>query len=145
METKDTLDPAGSLARQAQGTPRGLFAELLSLIGSIGRYFQALTALVGEESREALALGLRLAVMLAAALFFAAFGYVLLVIAIAFFAAHFLGISWLWILGGFTLLHLLIAFICAKHVKDHSRTRLFESTRREIARDLENLGKRSNP
>ena len=114
-------------------------------MGSIGRYFQALTALAGEESREALALGLRLAIMLAAALFFAAFGYVLLVIAIAFFAAHFLGISWLWLLGGFTLLHLLIAFICAKHVKDHSRTPLFESTRREIARDLENLSKRSNP
>ena len=91
--------------------------ELLSLVGSLGRYVQAMGSLAGEESREAAALGVRLLVMLLAALFFAAFGYILLIFAVAFFAAFVLGISWLWILGGFTILHGLLAYLCARHVK----------------------------
>lgn len=125
--------------------PRGLVAELLSLLGSFARHIQALGALAGEESREAMALGLRLGVMLLAALFFAAFGYVLLLLAVAFFAAHVLGISWLWILGGFTLLHFVLAYICANHVRTHARTPIFQTTRREISADLEALRKRKQP
>jgi uncharacterized membrane protein YqjE len=125
--------------------PRGLVAELLSLLGSFARHIQALSALAGEESREALALGVRLGVMLLAALFFAAFGYVLLILAVAFFAAHVLGISWLWILGAFTLVHFLLAYICANHVRRHARTPIFETTRREISVDLESLRKRPQP
>jgi uncharacterized membrane protein YqjE len=112
--------------------------ELLSLVGSFGRYAQAMGALAGEESREAAALGVRLLVMLLAALFFAAFGYIL-------FAAFVLGVSWLWIVAGFTALHALLAYICARHVKIHSRTPIFEETRREVARDLESLRKSSAP
>lgn len=134
METKATVR-----------TPRGLIAQLLSLVGSLGRYAQAVTALAGEESREAAALGIRLLVMFFAALFFAAFGYILLIFALAFFAAFVLGISWLWILGGFTALHALLAYICARHVKIHCRTPIFEETRREVSRDLESLRKRSAP
>ncbi len=122
--------------------PRGLVAELLSLLGSFARHIQALGALAGEESREALALGLRLGVMLLAALFFAAFGYVLLILAVAFFAAHVLGISWLWILAAFTMVHLVFAYLCANHVRRHARTTIFETTRREISADLESLRKR---
>lgn len=132
-------------AKGPQEEPRGLFGEFLSLLGSIARYFQALGALAGEESKEALALGVRLLVMLLAALFFAAFGYVLLVIAVAFFAAHILGISWLWILGGFTALHLVIAYVCANHVRTHRHTPVFETTRREIAVDLQALSNRQKP
>lgn len=132
-------------AKGPQDEPRGLFGEFLSLLGSIARYFQALGALAGEESKEALALGVRLLVMLLAALFFAAFGYVLLVIAVAFFAAHILGISWLWILGGFTALHLVIAYVCANHVRTHRHTPVFETTRREIAADLQALSNRQKP
>lgn len=120
-------------------------AELLSLVGSLGRYIQALGALAGEESREAAALGARLFVMFLAALFFAAFGYILLIFAVAFFAACVLGISWLWILGSFTALHALLAYLCANHVKIHSRTPIFEQTRREVARDLESLRQSSAP
>lgn len=126
-------------------TPRGLVAELLSLLGSFARHIQALGALAGEESREALALGLRLGVMLLAALFFAAFGYVLLILAVAFVAAHVLGISWLWILGVFTVVHFILAYVCANHVRTHARTPLFASTRREISADLESLRKRPQP
>lgn len=48
---------------------RGLMTEILSLIGSSVRYLQAILALAGEESREAMALYIRLLVMLAAAFF----------------------------------------------------------------------------
>jgi uncharacterized membrane protein YqjE len=120
-------------------------AECLSLLGSLGRYFQSLGALAGEEAREAAALGARLLVMGIAALFFAGLGYIFLVLAIALLAAQILGIPWLWILGAFTLLHLLVAWLCAGHVRRHSRTPLFESTRREISSDLSSLGKNSKP
>lgn len=145
MAGNGSVDLPKSANTGTREAPRGLFGEFLSLLGSVARYFQALGALAGEESKEALALGLRLLVMLLAALFFAAFGYVLLVIAVAFFAAHVLGISWLWILGGFTALHLIIAFVCANHVKTHRHTPIFEATRREIAADLESLRKNPKP
>jgi hypothetical protein len=64
---------------------------------------------------------------------------------VAFFAAFVLGISWLWILSAFTLLHALLAYICARHVKIHSRTPIFEETRREVSSDFESLRKRSAP
>lgn len=145
MAADRLVDLPNSENRSYREKPHGLFGELLSLLGSVARYLQAYGALAGEESKEALALGLRLVVMLLAALFFAAFGYVLLVIALAFFAAHFLGISWLWILGGFTALHLGLAFVCANHVRTHRQTPLFQATRREIASDLETLQKTPNP
>jgi uncharacterized membrane protein YqjE len=125
--------------------PRGLVAELLSLLGSFARHIQALGALAGEESREALALGVRLGIMLLAALFFAAFGYVLLILALAFLAATVFGISWLWIMGAFTLVHFALAYICANHVRRHARTPIFETTRREISADLDSLRKRPQP
>lgn len=115
----------------------------MSLVGSFGRYVSAIGALAGEESREAAALGFRLLVMFLAAVFFAALGYVFLILTLAFVAAWVLGVSWLWILGGFTVGHALIAYVCARHVRDHSRTPLFAVTRREIASDIASLGKKS--
>ena len=121
--------------------PRGLVAEVLCLIGSSGRYLHAILALAGEESREALALYTRLLVMLAAAFFFAALGYILLVIAVVFLAAQVLGISLLAVFSALTIVHGLAAILCAKHVRDYSRSPLFTMTRREISRDLEVLQK----
>lgn len=117
----------------------------MSLVGSLGRYISAIGALVGEESREAAALGFRLLVMFLAALFFAALGYIFLILALAFVAAWVLGISWVWILGGFTLLHVMLAYMCARHVRDHARTPLFATTRREISNDIAALGRQSQP
>ncbi len=121
--------------------PRGLMAEILSLIGSSGRYLQAILALAGEESREALALYTRLLVMLAAAFFFAALGYILLVCVVVFLAAQVLGFSLLAVFSALTIVHGLAAILCAKHVRDYSRSPLFTMTRREISRDLEALQK----
>jgi len=61
------------------------------------------------------------------------------------FRSHVLGISWLWILAVFTLLHFLLAYVCANHVRTHARTPIFETTRREISTDLESLRKRQHP
>ncbi len=126
-------------------SPRGLVAELMSLVGSFGRYVSAIGALAGEESREAAALGFRLLVMFLAAVFFAALGYVFLILTLAFVASWVLGVSWPWILAVFTLGHALLAYVCARHVRDHSRTPLFAVTRREIANDIAALGKKSTP
>ncbi len=114
-------------------------AELLRLIGSLGRHFEAIGSLAGEEAREAGALVLRLAVMLFAAIFFAIFGYILALLSAAFLIAAVFHVSWLWILPGFVLLHILLAFVCANHVRTHWRTPLFTATRNEISRDLEAL------
>ena len=138
METPGSS--GGSLPKPGiAGPPRGLAGELLSLVCSVGRHAQSLGDLAGEEAREAAEIGLRLAVMLAAALFFAAFGYVLLVIAAAFLIAAVFHVGWIWILPGFVLLHLILAFVCANHVRTHWRTPLFPATRSEISRDLDAL------
>ena len=134
METPGTSAPD-----RPQEIPQGFAAEILRLIGSLGRHFEALGSLVGEEAREAGALALRLAVMLFAAIVFAVFGYVLALISAAFLIAAVFHVSWLWILPGFVLLHILLAFICANHVRTHWRTPLFQATKSEISRDLEVL------
>jgi uncharacterized membrane protein YqjE len=139
------VDPANSAKPALREEPRGLFEEILSLLGSVASYFQNLAALAGEESKEALALGLRVVLLLLVALFFAGFGYALLVIAVAFFAAHFLGVSWFWILWGFTVLHFIVTFVCFNRIKALCRTTLFESTRREITADIEALRKEKRP
>lgn len=145
MALNGPVDPANSAKPALREEPRGLFEEILSLLGSLASYFQNLAALAGEESKEALALGLRVVLLLLVALFFAGFGYALLVIAVAFFAAHFLGVSWFWILWGFTVLHFIVTFVCFNRIKALCRTKLFESTRREITADIEALRKEKRP
>lgn len=145
MALNGPVDPANSAKPALREEHRGLFEEILSLLGSVASYFQNLAALAGEESKEALALGLRVVLLLLVALFFAGFGYALLVIAVAFFAAHILGVSWFWILWGFTVLHFLVTFVCLNRIKALSRTKLFESTRREVTADIEALRKEKRP
>lgn len=145
MALNGPVDPANSAKPALREEPRGLFEEILSLLGSVASYFQNLAALASEESKEALALGLRVVLLLLVALFFAGFGYALLVIAVAFFAAHFLGVSWFWILWGFTVLHFIVTFVCFNRIKALCRTKLFESTRREITADIEALRKEKRP
>ena len=145
MAVNGSVDLPQSGKTGTREEPRGLIGEILSLLGSVASYFQNLAALAGEESKEALALALRVILLLLVALFFAGFGYALLVIAVAFFAAHFIGVSWFWILWGFTVLHFIVTFVCFKRIKALCRTKLFESTRREITADIEALRKEKRP
>ncbi len=118
---------------------RGFVGELLSLWGSGGRHICAIIELAGLEGREALALYLRLAVMLFAAVVFLVFGYLLILLFVAFLAALLFGVSWLWISLGLALLHFLVAFLCASHVRRHMRAPVFTSTSAEIRKDLDSL------
>lgn len=118
---------------------RGFVAEMLSLWGSGGRHVHALIELAGLEGREALALYLRLAVMFLAAAFFLIFGYILVLLFVVFALALLIGVSWLWISLGLALLHLLIAFVCASHVRNHLRDPVFEATSAEVRRDFDAL------
>lgn len=128
-----------------KSTSRGLPTAALSLVGSVGRYLQAIASIAGVESREAVSLYVRLLIMLCAACFFAALGYILLLVALAFVLALVFSLPWLGILGGLALIHLLIAFVCANHVRAHIRTPVFSATRTEIAADLERLGRKPSP
>lgn len=133
---------AGSPPPLPSGSDRGLPTALLSLVGSLGRYLQAITSIAGVESREAVALYVRLLVMLAGACFLGALGYILLVVSAAFAAAFLLGIPWTAILATLAFVHLALAFVCANHVRTHIRTPVFSSTRSEIAADLQRLGRK---
>ena len=138
METRGTLE-------SLHPGSRGIFNEFLSLVGSVGRYIQAITALAGEESREAAEHGIRILVLLVAAFFFAALGYIFLILVVVFAAAWIFGVPWIAILSGLTALHVLLAFLSAKYVRDHLRTPIFVTTRSEIQRDLEALRRSSKP
>lgn len=118
---------------------RGLTAGLLSFWGSAGRHVLALAELAGLEGKAAVALYVRLAVMLVACLIFLVFGYFLALLFVVFLIATIFGVSWLWIFLGLGLLHFLVAFLCALHVKTHLRTPVFEVTSSEIRKDLESL------
>jgi len=123
--------------------PKGLLTEFLSLTGSVGRHIQALLDLAGEESKEALALYLRLAIMLGAALVFLVFGYVLSLLFVVFVIEALFQISWVWITLALALLHFVVAYICANHVRKHFRSPIFEITRRELKKDFETLSGKS--
>ncbi len=127
------------MSENSAQTPRGLMVEVLSLWGSAGRHIQALLELAGLEGREALALYVRLAVMLVAALIFLVFGYVLALLFFAFLIAHLFGISWIWITLGLAVLHFLVTFLCASHVRTHMRSPVFTATSAELRRDFEAL------
>lgn len=122
-------------------TPRGLTASVLSLGGSLGRHAQSLAELASTEGKEALALYLRLAIMLGAAVVCLVFGYVLALLFVAFLAASLFGIAWIWITLVLCLLHLLVAFLCASHVRRCYRSPVFEATRSELKKDFETLKK----
>ena len=133
--------------RPGQGaySSQGLLAELLNLISSLGRHVQALGALAGEETREAAVVYLRLVALLAAAVFFVAFGYILALLFVAFLVATVFHVLWIWILLGLTVLHVLMALLCANYLRGHWRTPVFTATKEEIARDFELMRSKRTP
>lgn len=117
----------------------GIVPDGLRLVGSIVRHLQSLGALAGAESRDAVALYVRLAIMLGAAVVFMGIAYFSMLFFLAFAIAALFGIAWVWITLGLALFHLLIAFLCALHVKTHFRTPVFSVTGAEIRKDLASL------
>ena len=118
---------------------RGLAAEILSLAGSLGRYFQALGLLAAAEGREAGENYLRMGILLGAAFVFAIFGYLLGLLFLAFLASGLLGISWLWISGGLALIHVVLAVLALAAARQRFQRPVFRTTAAELRKDFEAL------
>jgi len=129
----------------ANAEPSGISAEALRLFGSLTRHLQSLLALAGLEGREALALYVRLAIVLGAALFFAAFGYIFVLLSVAFALEKLFHVEWLWIALGFAVFHLLLAFVGGLYVKKYFRTPVFRATAEEIRKDAAALRGNASP
>jgi len=125
--------------------PGGVPAAAMRLLGSLTRHLQALLALAGLEAREATLLYVRLAIVLGAALFFAAFGYVFTLLFVAFALDRLLHIDWMWIALGFAILHLLAALIGGLYVKKTCRTPVFRGIAEEIRKDVAALRGNQTP
>jgi len=121
---------------QAPPKTAGILPDGLRLVGSLARHVQALVAVAGAEGRDALALYVRLAIMLVAALLFLAVAYFSILFFLAFAISTLFGVSWIWITLGLAVFHLLIALMCATHVRSHFRTPVFSVTGTEIKKDL---------
>jgi uncharacterized membrane protein YqjE len=134
-------DPALPPPADEPETTHGIVAKLLSLGGSFGRHIQALLALAGHESKEAATLYLKLLAVVVAALVFMVFGYVFLLLFVAFSLAGIFGISWIWISLGLAVLHLVAAAIGGFYVKTHIVSPVFTSTSSELKKDFDALGR----
>ncbi|MEO8204690.1 MAG: phage holin family protein [Chthoniobacterales bacterium] len=117
----------------------GLFDHLSRLIGNFLQHLQALGALAGLEGREAAQRGLRALIALGAVLFFLAFGYILLILFLAFLLATVVGLGWLWIVLIFSVLHFALAGGFALAFRKQFSAPLFPSTAAELRKDFELL------
>ena len=120
-------------------TLQGALPELLRFAGNFGRHVQALIQLASLETKEAAMVGLRLLALVIASMVLAIFGYVLILLFIAFLLALVFGVSWLWISLGLALLHFAGLAICAFLVIKSLRSPFFKATAAELKRDFDAL------
>jgi len=128
--------PAGGPERS-----RGVAAELLSFAGSFGRHVQALFALAGTESREAAELYVRALLVVVGVLVLAVFGYVFLLLFVAFVLAQIFSLDWIWICLGLAVLHFAGAGAGIFYVRSHLQTPVFSATSAELKKDFEALNR----
>lgn len=128
--------PAGGPERS-----RGVAAELLSFFGSFGRHAQALLTLAGVESREAAGLYLRALLAIIGVLVVTVFGYVFLLLFIAFVLALIFSVSWIWICLALAVFHFLGAAAGLVYVKSRLQTPVFAATSAELKKDFEALNR----
>jgi uncharacterized membrane protein YqjE len=114
---------------------RGLAGAALQAFGSVLRHLQALLALAQVEAKEASVQYLKVLVYGILGLLFLAFGYVSFLLFIAFLLGWVLGVSWLWITLGLTLLHFALVAICAWQIRNGIQQPIFPALLDEIRRD----------
>jgi uncharacterized membrane protein YqjE len=117
--------------------PHGVIPELVRLSGSFGDHLQGLLQLAGIETKEAAWIGVRLLIFSVAAIVLSIFGYVLLLLFLAFLLALVFHISWIWISLGLAVLHLVAVALCAIFAKNCLRKPVFKATMAELRRDFE--------
>ena|SRR6476660_866081 len=132
----ETLLPPSADERE---TPQGAVPELLRFAGTFGRHIQGLVQLASLEGKEAAMVGVRLLALLIASVVLAIFGYVLVLLFVAFLLATVFGVSWLWISLGLALLHFAGLAICAFLIVKSLRSPFFKATAAEMKRDFDTL------
>lgn len=139
--------PAGETPGSAEQSDakKGVIAEASRLFGSFSRHFHAFASLLGVEAKEAVVQYLRAAIALGVGLVFVAFGYIFVLLTIAFAFAKFAGVDWLWIALGFALFHLVVAGISLLYMKSNFSKPVFRATSEEIKRDIEAVRGSRNP
>ena len=120
-------------------TPQGALPEALRFAGTFGRHVQGLVQLASIEGKEAAMVGVRLLALLIASVVLAIFGYVLILLFVAFLLAIVFGVYWLWISLGLALLHFVGLAICAFLVVKSLRSPFFRTTAAELRRDFDAL------
>lgn len=132
-------DPAPNPLPGEPAAGQGVLAELLNLLGSLGRHLQGLLALAGLETREAAGIYLRVLIAVVVGLVLLIFGYFLLLFFVAFLLATVFHWDWIWIALVLAVLHFMGAGVCAWFVKARVALPVFHATTAEIRRDLSTL------
>jgi uncharacterized membrane protein YqjE len=132
----ETVLPPSADARE---TPQGALPELLRFAGTFGRHLQGLVQLASLETKEAAMVGLRLLALVIASVVFAVFGYVLLLLFVAFLLAIVFAVSWIWIALSLAVLHFVAVGVCALLAVKYLRSPIFKATAAELKRDFEAL------
>ena len=124
----------------------GLLNNLLSLVNTLADFLESRIGLFTAESKIALVHVLVLVGCLAAAAILGLFGYVFLITSAIVGAAHFFGVSWVWIALIAAGVHFILALICLLIARSRMKKPMFEATAVELKKDrewLKNLDKKS--
>ena len=136
-ETRRFRNPAGHA---------GLLNNLLSLVNALADFLESRIGLFTAESKTALVHILVLVGCLGAAAILGLFGYIFLIASAIVGAAHFFGVSWVWIALIAAGVHFVLALLCLLIARSRMKKPMFESTAVELKKDrewLKNLDKKS--
>lgn len=117
----------------------GVLAALMTFVGSITRHLVALGGLARVESEEALANLLRVLVYAILGLIFGVFGYLILLLFVAFLLEAVLGLNWMVTTLILAVAHFALVGLCAWNVRAGFQTPMFTATMREIRQDIDLL------
>lgn len=133
------IDPAPPPSQSGATAAPGILPALLGLFGSLGRHIQSYLALAGLEAKEAGGFYLRAVAAIVVAVVLALFGYLLLLLFVAFLIQHLCQIDWMWITLGLGVLHFIGVGIAIFYAMGRFKAPVFAATTVELRRDLEAL------
>lgn len=133
------LPSPSASSKTASSAPDGVIEALLRYVGSITRHLTALAGLARLEAQEAAENYLKVAVFLILGLVFGIFGYIFLILFVAFLIGALFGISWVWILLALSGLHIALAGVCAWNIREGLQKPVFPATAAEVRRDVAQL------
>lgn len=123
----------------------GFFESVSQYLASAADYFGARMSLFGIEFKEAAGNYIKLLVLVVTALMFLIFGLVFLVVFLMFAVQRLTGWDWLWILGGFFVLSLLLTAVCLLLAWGRLKTKSLSRTIEEFKKDKQWLANKPIP